>query len=195
MWIVLLGCHGAGKTTLGKALARYTGWTFHEELGRRLAEDRRWRAPGASASDSQQAFDDEVMNRELRRDLDWPAGKPRIIETWHPGNIAYARARGSQVAAALRWHLEQCCSRQPILVLPVEAPREVLAARQSEAGELDFFLGVEARSLDLVRELGLPVLTPARTDLDPPALLASRLGPSLLGQVRRRLSLSQGAFR
>lgn len=194
MWIVLLGCHGAGKTTLGKELARLTGWAFHEELGRTLAADPRWRPAGQTASGSQQSFDSELMARELRRDRAWPASTPRIIETWHPGNLAYAGQRGSKVSPEHLGHIQKICREQRVLVLPVLAPREVLEQRRSEASEIDFFLAVAGSALSQVEALGLAMLPPAWTHLDTPSRLASRIAPRLLGQIRkhRRVTLSQG---
>lgn len=197
MWLVLLGCHGAGKTTLGKALARYTGWAFHEELGRRLAEDRRWRPRGRSAASSQQEFDHELMRQELRRDLDWSPDVPRIIETWHPGNLAYASARGSLVAPELHAQIQLRCQAARTVVLPVLAPRDVLAGRQSEAGDLEFFLTVAGQSLSQAEALGLAMLPPVWTHMDSPDRIAARLAPRFLGQARRERTphLAQGAAR
>jgi len=180
MWLVLLGCHGAGKTSLGKALARHLGWVFHEEIGRLMAEDPRWRARNLTAASSQQAFDDELFRREVFRDREWPLHRPRIIETWHPGNLAYAKARGSLVPSDQLASIQLQCRSAPVWVLPVVAPREVLAARQSEPGALEFFLSVAGRSLLQAERLGLAVLPPVWTHHDPPDHLASRLVPRLL---------------
>jgi hypothetical protein len=197
MWLVLLGCHGAGKTSLGKALARRMGWAFHEEIGRLLAEDPRWRAKDLTAASSQQAFDDELFRREALRDREWPASRPRIIETWHPGNLAYARARGSLVAPSQLASIQLQCRSACVRVLPVIAPRGVLAARQSEPGELEFFLSVAGCSLLQAERLGLAVLPPVWTHPDPPDHLASRLAPWLLELDRegRALSSPEGAPR
>jgi len=45
------------------------------------------------------AFDREVMRRELVRDGQLAtATRTPVVETWHVGNIAYARARGHDLA-------------------------------------------------------------------------------------------------
>lgn len=188
MWIVLLGCHGVGKSTLGQALARHLGWRYHEELGRTLAADPRWRAPDLTAAASQQAFDDELLAREQRRDLAWSPGAPRVIETWHPGNLAYAQARGSKIRPERLQHIRAMCQRQHVLVLPLLAPREVLAQRQSEAGDLSFFLSVAGQTLAQAELLGLRLLAPLWTHQDPPETLAARIAPRLLGLARSALA-------
>jgi hypothetical protein len=184
MWIVLLGCHGAGKTSLGKALGDHLGWRFHEEIGRVLAENPRWRAPEITAAEAQQAFDDEVFRRERRRDLTWSPEVPRLIETWHPGNLAYALARGSKISPRHLDHLRTLRQRAQVACLPLLAPREVLQARQSEPGSLPFFLGIAGQAMALAEQLGLRILPPVWTHLAPPETLAVRIAPKLLGLAR-----------
>ncbi len=43
MMIILIGPHGVGKTSLGRALSARLEIPFHHELGRELAEDTEWR--------------------------------------------------------------------------------------------------------------------------------------------------------
>lgn len=137
--VVLVGPHGAGKTTLGSELAALTGWTFHDEIGRRLAEDPRARPAGVTPEDAQQQFDDEVFRRERARDLAWSKDQPRIVETWHPGNLAYAACRSPSVCEAWAPRLRRAIDWSRVWVVPVRASVEVLASRRNEPGDLAFF--------------------------------------------------------
>lgn len=187
MILVLIGPHGAGKSTLGQVLAARLGVPFHGELGRSLALDPAWRPPGGTAADPALAFDQELFARELARDLGarGPRGahRPRIVETWHPGNLAYATRRSPQVVAAWLPALARACRHADAVVLPLDAPRPVLARRQSEPGDLDFFREVGAAALGWAQALGLACLPTLQTDLDSPELLAGlvlgRLGGAL----------------
>lgn len=194
--IALIGCHGAGKTSLGRALSAALALPFHDEIGRRLALDPALRPRGRTAEHSQAAFDRRVIAEELARDARWPSGRPRIVETWHPGNLAYARLRSPRVV--LESWAPIATRARGALVLPVRAAPETLAARQSEPGALAFFQRVAAESERVARQLGAVVLPPVRTDNTSPQALAARLAPLLLrelsdGQVAARLSSAGGS--
>lgn len=170
MTIVLVGCHGAGKTTIGTMLAQRLGLPFHDEIGRSLAEDRRWRASG-TAADAQPAFDDEVFRREIARDRHVGG---RVVETWHAGNLAYAARRSPAVVS--RWlDTLQASSGGAIVVVPLWAPFDVLRARQSEPGDLAFFVEIARDTLIWVERLGLASLAPVDTSAACPNDLAEHV--------------------
>lgn len=154
--LVLLGPHGAGKTTLGTALARALHRPFAAEVGRLLAEDPQWRPAGALAKDHQSHFDAEVFYRELQRDAA-SLGTPRVVETWHPGNLAYALLRSPDVASAW-WERVAAACRRPALAVVLLADTELLRARQSEPGPTAFFAEVGRLAPDLATRLGVPIL-------------------------------------
>lgn len=183
--LVLIGPHGAGKSTLGRALAVRLGLPFHPELGMELAADPAWRPPGATAADAAAAFDQELFARELARDLAWAGQGPRIVETWHPGNLAYAARRSPRVAAAWLPALARASRRRDVLVLPLTAPRRVLERRQHEPGDLGFFLEVGDAALGWARGLGLPCLPVLDAGGAPPELLAARVVARLSGAAPR----------
>jgi predicted ATPase len=92
--IVLLGVHGAGKTTFGSSLP-VDRFAFYGEIGTQLRAEVDF-----GVTSPQEDFDREVMLREVQRDHELLA-EPRIpvVETWHIGNLAFALARGSNVIA------------------------------------------------------------------------------------------------
>lgn len=184
MILALLGPHGAGKTTLGQALARRMAVPFDDELGRRLATVQR--PATISATAAQPSFDDAVLEAELARDVACPDGALRVVETWHPGNLGFTSLRSPERlpdhAARVRRHLHG----REALVVVLWAPRPVLRARQSEAAPLSFFLDVSRRAERFARHLGLPLLARLRTDVESAEALADRLIALLpLGQANR----------
>lgn len=180
MTIVLIGPHGVGKTTLGQLLARRLGVPFHDEIGRRLASDPLLRPDGQTALARQEAFDEAVHSAELARDVASPAGETRVVETWHPGNLAFASARSpgfvDRHLPSLRRHVQA----YPAGVILLRASPHVLLQRQSEPGPLAFFMQVGQKAEAFAQRLGLPVLAVLETGEASPEVLAARL----LGQIR-----------
>lgn len=175
--VALVGGHGAGKSTVGAALAARLGVPFHDEIGRRLAAAR---PEGVTAEHAQEAFDAAVFAEELARDAAWTDGV-RVVETWHPGNLAYAARRSPAVVAR---HLP--LDLGPAVVLPVHVSPAVAAARQNEPGDPAFFREVGLAAEAWARALGIPVLDPLLNDGPLEVSVAAAL---------RRLSIVDRFFR
>lgn len=180
--LVLVGPHGAGKTTLGRLIAAQLGVSFEAELGAELRREALARDPSQHAMTSQERFDLEVMRRELSRDAATLAGAARVVETWHPGNLAYAAERSPRAArayrSALRTHLRGL--REVVVVQPLEVSSATALARLSEPGPdpaslVAFFRAVGERACCEARSLGLTVWPALATDTTTPALLAEQV--------------------
>lgn len=168
--IVLIGCHGSGKTTLGQNLAQVLGWPFHDEIGRRLREERLSMDQEAHAQQEQPDFDQAVWEQECHRDH--TALVPRVVETWHPGNLAYMKARSPALFAHVFAQVKKWVQSQGrrVLVQPLKISMETLRRRLTEPGPCDasffeFLHSIESSSSILAHELGLFVASPLHTDL------------------------------
>jgi len=168
--LVFVGCHGSGKTTLGRCTARALGWRFDEEIGESLRLEALAQDPDAHAAMPQAAFDREVFRRELARDRAH-AGEPRVVETWHPGNLAYALKRNPQVALEswheLRSHLQPHATR--VLVQPLLISAAELKSRLREPGPeaevfIPWLMEVGRIAGEAAQWLGLEVAPPLQTD-------------------------------
>ena len=181
--LVLIGPHGAGKSTLGRAIGAALGWRYDDELGERLRRAELSKDPSAHAQRPQAEFDEAVLRAELERDAASLAGEPRVVETWHPGNLAYARARSPAVAE--KWEPRAQASAQrlaaegTLLVQPLIADPITLQARRTEPGPAEivqFFRCVADDALAICLAWGLPVAPVIATDrLDQRGALAQVL--------------------
>ena len=191
--LVLIGPHGSGKTTLGLCLGNQLGWRRDVEIGEVLRREALSRNDNAHALASQPDFDLEVTRAELRRDA--ASIGPRIIETWHPGNLAYAQLRNPDLAKHLEPVLRnavQARSRRlgRVLVQPLGIDRVSAVARRSEPGPddlVDFFLRVGEGAMEIAERWGLEVAPLIHTDQctveSAAALIAARVGPAAPGRA------------
>jgi hypothetical protein len=167
--LVMLGAHGSGKTTLGRLAARRLGWPFDEEIGKRLRDEALRLDAGNHAAACQPDFDRRVAELEIERDR--RSLGCRVVETWHPGNLAYAwqrsPAEAARLEARLRVHASSLGAR--VLVQPLIIDREAALNRLTQPGPgrrqmVDFFLGVAACARQLVPGFGFERLPAVRSD-------------------------------
>ncbi len=167
--ICLIGPHGAGKSTLAVALASRLGVEFRDEIGRARREEALAADPEQHALRFDADFDRRVIEGDLDRDAARSDRHGFVVETWHPGNLAYARIRSPQVSSWLEPRARSAARRvRDLRVVPVTASREALMARCNEPGgtlaeRTDFFLRVAEEATRVSTRWGLTVLPPIDT--------------------------------
>ncbi len=170
--LVLIGPHGSGKTTLGKMLSERLGVPFEDEIGRYYREIEQTKPDGTHAANSEALFDRKVIEEEIARDVLCKA--PRIVETWHPGNLAYAAMRNRDVYLHYLSVIQRFLSaiEKKVLIQPLRIDTDTLSRRLSEQGPttelMQFFLKVSDHAEQLARRLPCTVLPPLSTDHDSP---------------------------
>lgn len=168
--LVFIGPHGSGKSTLGKALARRLHWQFDEEIGYYLRQKALALDPEAYAQKHQPNFDIKVIQEELKRDnlvTDF-----RVIETWHPGNFAFAEARSPEVVSQFKPVVDKIISKQRkyTLVQPLSISLEIAISRFNEPGTdrvqlAHWFMRVGKRAIEIAHEWDLQVCPTILTDI------------------------------
>ena len=151
--VVLLGVHGAGKTTFGLSLPA-DRYAFYGEIGTQLRA-----AVDFGVTSPQEDFDREVMLREVQRDDELlTESRIPVVETWHIGNLAFALARGSNVIAM---QYRQVMTRQlahfDVAAIVLTLPDEEFLSRATEkktspSDALRFYREVEQYQHSLLKE-------------------------------------------
>lgn len=191
--IVLVGPHGAGKTTLGRILAARLGVSFEHEIGAELRRAQLALDPAQHAMRTQEAFDLEVMRREFERDAAHASEAPRVVETWHPGNLAYAARRSPDAAHAYRTRLveELATWRGRVVVQPLSITEQTALSRLTEPRPdarslVAFFRAVGEDAVRCAEALELTVMPVLATDEGAPDALADAVLRSIEGRETRR---------
>ena len=99
--VCITGTHCAGKTTLGKRVAKILGWRFQTELGQTLRDESNLVAGGhrtgngsGDGTSNSSSWDDQLYHAEMQRDgNDADDRCCRVVETWHIGNLEWALMR------------------------------------------------------------------------------------------------------
>ena len=168
--IVLVGPHASGKSTLGRRLAEYLGWSFHSELGLKLRREALAANSKAHAAHSDEDFDRLIFAQEAQRDC--LNSTPRVIETWHVGNLAYVEHRTPQLQAELLERITPLLLSQNsrTLCIPLSISRKTLAARLHEPSSenkedfISFLSSVGCRATQIIDELQLQRTACIHTD-------------------------------
>lgn len=183
LMVVLVGPHGSGKSTLGRRLAEHFQIPFEPELGELHRRAAQQKDLSAHAAQPQVAFDQTLFCAELKRDLERASESACVVETWHPGNLAYAQHRSQEVIEQLLPEVERACERfrERVWVQPLMISAETLRQRQHEPGPsgeafVQFLLDVGASAPSWAQRLGLKQLPVLHTDqLSPDEALAQLL--------------------
>lgn len=96
--IFICGPHCSGKTSILKALMEQNIIGFRgSEIGKDLYYERKFMTSKQDAE-----FEFEIAQKELERDNNYSNESKLIgVETWHPGNIAYAAVRNPETVKQL----------------------------------------------------------------------------------------------
>lgn len=161
--VIFNGVHGAGKSTLVKALAQQNNqFVAYPEIGRQIREEVTY-----NALESGEAFDREVMRRELAQDqvLVTVPHTP-LVETWHIGNLGYMQARTPYLMGEYTELLKKQLTIVDPICIFVHIDWDVFRKRATEKIKPDqmealvrFFSVIRDTTLELYNQLGLPYFT------------------------------------
>ena len=196
MIIVVIGPHGAGKSSLCHALSKRLGIPYHVEIGEVLANSRQETAETALGQ-----FDLDVLAEERRRDNAWAKStketkRSRIVESWHPGNMAYLSARNPDMVSSLSQltlkFVDEASNLagQHVLAIHISASEATLRARQHEEGSLGFFMTVGKLSEHWCTNLNIPVIARVCSDNQSPMELAEPIAQTLT-TLMKEISLNK----
>jgi dephospho-CoA kinase len=162
--VVIVGVHGAGKTTSATFLSEL-GYLPHLELGWVCRQELLRDDPGAITlrGEDLEWFDEKILALELQRDrfVAEASGLAHCIETWHVGNLAYAQLRSPRLVPRFEEALEaQARAMRPFVVL-LTITRETFLSRYALSGfDADDVLGHYSRFEEIatstIERLALP---------------------------------------
>lgn len=130
MHFFVCGTHTCGKTSIIKRLVAEGVIKFGgDEIGKRLHYQRTVQTDKCDSD-----FEAEVTQMESLRDhevITHYSGKPVVLETWHPGNLAYAMKRTPAAASSIIKAYESSPLRDSIrgIWLHLSTPEKTIAER------------------------------------------------------------------
>lgn len=167
--LVFLGPTGAGKSTVGEILRNDHGWRYYDEIGRRFYEELILQNEILDGAQIPVEIDRQILKAELDRDRHLiEKNENCIIESWHPGNLAYADTRGtildtSELTTIQTWAtkiLEKYeCFCQPLTIddLTILRRGDKRSGKLTQT-QLDFYKKVYHSMLYWADELEIPKL-------------------------------------
>ncbi len=168
--IALIGPHGVGKTTVGRLLSDTLSIPYDYEIGGELRKEMLQKSSDNHALQNQPLFDQHVISQEIARDKQHQI--PRIVETWHPGNMAYALHRSPEIATYYLPILEKhlLTLRNYTLVQPLRMNLQTAFQRLTEPGPtpidlINFFAEIAQQAEELCLTWHLTLLPPIYTDI------------------------------
>lgn len=101
----ICGPHCSGKTSIIRDLGKeFPALITGHEIGKEFYYKRK--AAGFSTDSAGEKFEFEVADAELSRDHGLSVGSHALMETWHPGNLAYALMRNPAAAPRLASYIK-----------------------------------------------------------------------------------------
>jgi len=158
----ICGPHCSGKTSIIRDLGKEIPFlTTGHEIGKEFYYKRK--AAGFSTDGAGEEFEYEVANAELARDHGLSSGSYALMETWHPGNLAYALMRNPEAAPRLAAHIKRnsrIISSGRVIGIRVLVSRENICRRTrtfADAPEwaADFYSSISSLIPQALQMLGL----------------------------------------
>ena len=151
------GPHCSGKTSLLKELySRGFIGLRGSEIGKDLYYERKFHTENQSYE-----FEIEVASRELQRDRSFSTMEGFIgVETWHPGNIAYAAVRNPDSVS----ELIEMAKKSPFITdaigIWLRIPKDVIKQRtqtfkDSKEWAGEFYNKIDSKLENILEELNL----------------------------------------
>lgn len=131
----LIGIHTAGKTTIGRKLAEH-GFLFFDEAAKQIARQqlKNRKLPW----EFQPSFDEKVIVNEVKRDeVVLNQSQNVFLETWHFGNLAYARLRSPDIARRYQEDLRPLITSVAPRVYWLDVPVRVIQARSLQYSSIE----------------------------------------------------------
>lgn len=155
--IFFCGPHCSGKSSLLESLYKEGWFSFlGKEIGKELFYQRKF-----STEEQDEQFEFEVSSEELKRDAKYAKMRGLIgIETWHPGNLAYAMVRNPNSVSKLISYMKESQLLSNAHGIRLTIPPEVIFARtktfqDNRAWAADFYTKIDNSLDSCLVKLGL----------------------------------------
>ena len=129
--VCLIGAPGSGKSAVGFALEK-KGYTFLKEKAQELIA--RGMKPGLYADEG---FDRELMKLEFQRDKTLGEGL-YVLETWHPGNIAWIQIRSPNVERDYGYKFGKALENIAVHCIMLNIDNRVSKSRMEHISEVEW---------------------------------------------------------
>ena len=155
--IFFCGPHTAGKTTILQRLKEENILQeIAPEIGKELYYKRKFITKAQNAD-----FEIEVTEMELERDKKIFQGSSIVgVETWHPGNLAYATVRNPQIVDALAEKMKKSPLIDSAVGIYLDIPKDLIFQRtktfqQDREWAADFYSKINSVLPQCFQKLGL----------------------------------------
>lgn len=155
--IFLCGPHCSGKSSILRLLYEEGVLsTWGEEIGKNLFYQRRF-----DTEKQGKEFEFEVTEMELQRDAVFLNGHGIIgIETWHPGNLAYAMVRNTETFSDLLFRMKEsplisCTYGIRLYISPQTIADRTETFENNKMWAVDFYTKIDENLDFCIEQLGL----------------------------------------
>ncbi|MBA3046929.1 hypothetical protein KKC83_01925 [Patescibacteria group bacterium] len=128
--IVLTGIAGSGKSTIGSKIKSLKNIKHFSEIGREYRN-----VVACTTLDFCPLFDEVIMRRELERDekiLSLPLHVLPVVETWHIGNLSYAKLRSSKIYKRYLQNFKKQLKKFEVLAILIKIQNNTFEQRKTD---------------------------------------------------------------